>query len=257
MSSPSVPSLSLRSLLLALLACVPLGQAVAGNQQYEPMSASVRSALAASIADRRDKAEPRYVSVSEKVDWLASMSERLPRRWKPDYHQRIEFLTTLRYEAQRAGLDPNMVLGLIEVESYFRKYAVSSAGARGYMQVMPFWTNVIGDGDATKLFDMRANLRYGCTILRHYIDLEKGDLFRALGRYNGSTGRPEYPNAVLRAWKKWEFTPRIEQRAANVPAERAVPVGQAAPLARPVSNGQATPAAQAAPAAAQSSPPRS
>ena len=243
MSSPSASGRSLPSLLLALLlACAPLGQAIAGKQQYEPMSAAVRSALAASIADRREGAEPRYASLSEKVDWLASMSGRLPRRWKPDYQQRVEFLTVLRYEAQRAGLDPNMVLGLIEVESYFRKYAVSSAGARGYMQVMPFWTNVIGDGDATRLFDMRANLRYGCTILRHYIDLEKGDLFRALGRYNGSTGRPEYPNAVLRAWKKWEYVPRIEQRAANLPAPRAVPVGQAAPLVRPVSTGEAAPA---------------
>ena len=110
----------------------------------------------------------------------------------------------MRYEAQRAGLDPNLVLGLIEVESYFRRYAISSAGARGYMQVMPFWTQVIGDGDPAKLFDMRTNLRYGCTILRHYLDIERGDLYRALGRYNGSLGRPEYPNAVLRAWRKWE-----------------------------------------------------
>jgi soluble lytic murein transglycosylase-like protein len=167
----------------------------------------VRSALAASIADRRERNEPRYLSVSEKVDWLSTMSERLPRRWKPEYQQRIDFLNTVRYEAQRAGLDPHLVLGLVEVESYFRRYAVSSAGARGYMQVMPFWTDVIGDGDSSRLFDARANLRYGCTILRHYIDIEKGDLFRALGRYNGSLGRPEYPNAVLRAWKKWEFTP--------------------------------------------------
>jgi len=178
--------------------------ALAGNQQYEPMSASVRSALAAAIADR-SAPEPRFVSVVEKVDWLSSMSEQLPRKWKPEYQQRLEFLKSVRYEAQRAGLDPHLVLGLIEVESYFRRYAVSSAGARGYMQVMPFWTDVIGDGDASRLFDMRTNLRYGCTILRHYIDLERGDLFRALGRYNGSLGRAEYPNAVLKAWKRWEY----------------------------------------------------
>lgn len=178
---------------------------LAGNQQYEPMSASVRSALAAAVADDRSPPEPRFVSVIEKVDWLASMSGRLPRKWKPEYQQRVEFLKSVRYEAQRAGLDPHLVLGLIEVESYFRRYAVSSAGARGYMQVMPFWTDVIGDGDASKLFDMRTNLRYGCAILRHYIDLEQGDLFRALGRYNGSLGRAEYPNAVLKAWKKWEY----------------------------------------------------
>ena len=119
--------------------------------------------------------------------------------------QRVEFLKTVRYEAGRAGLDPHLVLGLIDVESYFRRYAVSSVGARGYMQVMPFWSRLIGDGDDSKLFDMRTNLRYGCLILRHYLDIEKGDLFRALGRYNGSLGRPDYPMAVLRAWKKWQY----------------------------------------------------
>jgi len=201
---------SLRAALALVRGCVAFALALllpaavnAGNQQYEPMSASVRSALATAIADR-SAPEPRFVSVVEKVDWLSSMSERLPRKWKPDYQQRVEFLKSVRYEAQRAGLDTHLVLGLIEVESYFRRYAVSSAGARGYMQVMPFWTGVIGDGDASRLFDMRTNLRYGCTILRHYIDLERGDLFRALGRYNGSLGRPEYPNAVLKAWKRWE-----------------------------------------------------
>ena len=110
------------------------------------------------------------------------------------------------------------MLGLIEVESYFRRYAISTAGARGYMQVMPFWTGVIGDGDPSRLFDMRTNLRYGCTILRHYIDIEGGNLFRALGRYNGSLGRPDYPNAVLRAWKRWQFTPTRRVVGAGVPA---------------------------------------
>ena len=126
----------------------------------------------------------------------------------------------MRYEAQRAGLDPHLVLGLIEVESYFRRYAISQAGARGYMQVMPFWANLIGDGDPSKLFDMRTNLRYGCTILRHYLDVERGDLFRALGRYNGSLGRPEYPNAVLRAWKRWEFVPVERGPAQRVASNR-------------------------------------
>ena len=182
-----------RLVLAAALWCLSSTGAFAGNQQYEPMSASVRSALAAAVADDRSAPEPRFVSVIEKVDWLASMSGRLPRKWKPEYQQRVEFLKSVRYEAQRAGLDPHLVLGLIEVESYFRRYAVSSAGARGYMQVMPFWTDVIGDGDASKLFDMRTNLRYGCAILRHYIDLEQGDLFRALGRYNGSLGRAGVP----------------------------------------------------------------
>ena len=182
------------------------GQAVqAGAQQYLPMSAAVRGALSAAVAADRSAPEPQFTTIQEKVDWLASMSDRLPRRWKPDYQTRIEFLKTVRYEAARAGLDPQLVLGLIEVESYFRRYAVSYAGARGYMQVMPFWADAIGDGDASKLFDMRTNLRYGCNILRHYIDLERGDLYLALGRYNGSRGRPEYPNAVMRAMQKWAF----------------------------------------------------
>jgi len=207
-------------LLLVLLVCVALaglalaGPAHAGAQRYEPLSASVRTALAAAIDGDDARPQPRFESVNQRVDWLAAMSNRLPRRWKPEFRQRIEFLDTVRYEAQRAGLDPHLVLGLIEVESHFRRYAISQAGARGYMQVMPFWAGVIGDGDASKLFDMRANLRYGCTILRHYLDIERGDLFRALGRYNGSLGRPEYPNAVLRAWKRWEFSPPGPRRSA-------------------------------------------
>jgi soluble lytic murein transglycosylase-like protein len=184
-------------------------QVQAGNQQYEPMTAAVKTALAAAIADNSPP-DPKFSDVKEKVEWLSTMSAKLPRRHKPEYQQRMDFLKTVRYEAQRAGLEPEMVLGLIEVESYFRRYAISSAGARGYMQVMPFWTKVIGDGDPGKLFDMRSNIRYGCSILRHYIDIEKGDLYRALGRYNGSLGKPEYPNLVLAAWKKWN--PNVTQK---------------------------------------------
>jgi soluble lytic murein transglycosylase-like protein len=197
-----VRSQSLAGLVGALL-FAGAGLALAGNQQYEPMSASVRSSLAASIAERGD-IEPRFASPVHKADWLVAMSGGLPARWKPTSRQRVEFLLAARYEAQRSGLDPHLVLGLIEVESNFRRYAVSGAGARGYMQVMPFWTALIGDSDPGKLFSMRTNLRYGCTILRHYLDLERGDLFRALGRYNGSLGHPEYPAAVLKAWRKWE-----------------------------------------------------
>ena len=98
-----------------------------------------------------------------------------------------------------------MVLGLIQVESGFRKYAVSSAGARGYMQVMPFWIRVIGEPQHN-LFSLRTNLRYGCVILRHYLNIENGDYFRALGRYNGSLGQPEYPDAVNAAWQgPWKY----------------------------------------------------
>ena len=129
------------------------------------------------------------------------MSDKLPLRHAPSYADRREFLHTVRYEAQRAGLDPELVLGLIQVESGFRRYAVSKAGARGYMQVMPFWTRVIGDGDPAALFDMVTNIRYGCVILRHYLDLENGNLFLALGRYNGSRGRDTYPRQVLAAWQ--------------------------------------------------------
>jgi soluble lytic murein transglycosylase-like protein len=179
----------------------------AGAQQYEPLANAVRSALAAQIADpappRRkfDRLEERLAF----VDWLAEMSQRLATR-EPEYRTRVDLLRTLDYECARAGLDRQMILGLIQVESGFRKYAISAAGARGYMQVMPFWASLIGDGDDRRLFDMRTNLRYGCVILRHYVDGEQGDLFRALGRYNGSVGRPEYPQAVLGAWRaQWNY----------------------------------------------------
>jgi soluble lytic murein transglycosylase-like protein len=182
----------------------------AGNQKEEALADSVRLALANAIKDARppqplfrdDAARQRY------QQWLAAMSERL-RRKLPDQQVRMEFLQTAWYEATRAGLDPGLVLGLIQVESAYRKYAVSMVGARGYMQVMPFWAKVIGDSDRSKLFHMQTNLRYGCAILRMYIDMEQGSLYLALGRYNGSRGRPEYPNSVLAAWKKWELAPAV------------------------------------------------
>ena len=130
------------------------------------------------------------------------MSERL-KRHKTEAHTRLEFLETLWYESTRAGLEPALVLGLIQVESGFRKYAISSAGARGYMQVMPFWARVIGDGDASRLFHLQTNLRFGCVILRHYLDTERGNLFMALGRYNGSRGKSPYPDAVMANRQRW------------------------------------------------------
>jgi len=176
---------------------------LAGAQQYEPLAASVQAALHEAIADRAAP-EPQFPSVQEKVNWLTEMSSRLTRRM-PDREARLEFLKTVYYEAKRAGLDPQMVLGLIQVESGFKKYSVSSAGARGYMQVMPFWARLIGDGDPAQLFHMQTNLRFGCVILRHYLDIERGDLFLTLGRYNGSRGRPEYPNAVFAVRKLWQM----------------------------------------------------
>ena len=168
-----------------------------GGQKYEPLSASVQALLNRAIADQ---AVPflAFDDENEARAWLAAMSSRLAKRM-PDRVAREEFLVTVHYEAKRAGLDPQLVLGLIQVESAFRKYAVSSVGARGYMQVMPFWARLIGTADQN-LFHLRTNLRYGCTILRHYLDIENGNLFRALGRYNGSLGKAEYPNIVLHAW---------------------------------------------------------
>lgn len=178
----------------------------AGNQKEDAMADSVRLALANAIRDAAPP-KPKFTDAKERLfyqGWLAEMSARLTRKL-PDVQVRTEFLETAWYEARRAGLDPGMVLGLIQVESAYRKYAVSMVGARGYMQVMPFWTNVIGDKDRSKLFQMQTNLRYGCAILRMYLDMEDGNVYLALGRYNGSRGRPEYPNAVLAAWKRWDY----------------------------------------------------
>ena len=204
------PALTRRSALA--LAATPFlvtwpqtGQA--GAQLEEDMADSVRSALSASISNSAPP-KPSFADTASRIAylrWLGEMSQRLKKR-KPENVARIEFLETVWYESKRAGLEADLVLGLIQVESGFRKYAISSAGARGYMQVMPFWTRVIGDGDATRLFHMPTNLRFGCVILRHYLDREKGDLFMGLGRYNGSRGRAEYPNLVFGARKNWAFS---------------------------------------------------
>ncbi len=182
------------SFCFALL--LPLS-AHAGAQKQELLSASVRGMLQQAVSDQ---ATPKlaFATQQEAQLWLGEMSARLEKRM-PDAEYRFDFLSTVHYEATRAGLDPQLVLGLIEVESGFRKYAVSKSGARGYMQVMPFWTSTIGNRK-DNLFHLRTNLRYGCTILRYYLDMEKGDLYRALGRYNGSLGKPEYPNLVKAAW---------------------------------------------------------
>jgi soluble lytic murein transglycosylase-like protein len=176
----------------------------AGGQLEEPLIDSVRSALSAAVSSGAPPV-PEFSNMESRLKylrWLGAMSDRLKKK-KPDYETRKEFLQTVWYESKRAGLDTTMVMGLITVESNFRKHAVSSVGARGYMQIMPFWTRVIGDGDASKLFHMQTNIRFGCVILRHYLERERGDTFLALGRYNGSRGRPEYPNAVYAAQKNW------------------------------------------------------
>jgi soluble lytic murein transglycosylase-like protein len=212
----------MRRLITAILA-LPLVAAMAlpvpahaGAQIYEPLSASVQAGLQSAVSDR---AAP-YLAFQTMRDaraWLNAMSKKLAKRM-PDRVQREEFLVTVHYEAKRAGLDPQMVLGLIQVESNFRKYAVSRAGARGYMQVMPFWTKLIGRR-GQNLFHLRTNLRYGCVILKHYLDVENGNLFRALGRYNGSLGKPEYPTMVVRAWRGvWQYPARpVGTASANHP----------------------------------------
>lgn len=175
-----------------------------GGQLEEPLADSVRGALSAAIANQAPPV-PEFATLEARLAhlrWLGAMSDRLHRK-KTDFQTRIEFLQTVWYEARRAGLDTTLVLGLIQVESAFRKFAISRVGARGYMQIMPFWSRLIGDGDPGKLFNMQTNLRFGCVILRHYLDRERGDTFMALGRYNGSRGRAEYPHAVYAAAKNW------------------------------------------------------
>ena len=223
---------------LLFLACTGLS-VQAGTQREEPLIDSVRTALSAAV---HQSGPPTLVHADVRAanafqQWLTQTEARLEKQLhrrkaspapqgiavaesthkgvtngSPDVlahelaspHLRREFLQTVWYESQRAGLDPSLVLGLIQVESGFRKFAISSAGARGFMQVMPFWTRVLAEGDASVLFQAQTNLRFGCVILRHYLNVENGDLTLALGRYNGSRGQMQYPNAVLAAQKGWQ-----------------------------------------------------
>jgi soluble lytic murein transglycosylase-like protein len=197
-------SLSVVGVVLLALASL---QARAGNQVEEALAANVQNSLHRSVSDYP---APHLVFATEVEGWawLADMSSRLASKM-PDWPTRRDFLITVQYEATRAGLDPQLVLGLIQLESNFRKYAISSSGARGFMQVMPFWVQQIGD-NGHDLFTLRTNLRYGCTILRYYLDIEQGDLYRALGRYNGSLGRADYPNAVMVLMKRnWTWAPAL------------------------------------------------
>jgi hypothetical protein len=202
-----------RSVMGAILLVLVSLQARAGNQVEEALASNVQNSLHRSVSDYP---APRLVFPTdvEGWAWLADMSSRLASKM-PDWPTRRDFLISVQYEATRAGLDPQLVLGLIQHESNFRKYAVSSAGARGFMQVMPFWVRQIGNS-GHDLFTLRTNLRYGCTILRYYLEIEQGDLYRALGRYNGSLGRSEYPNAVLASMNRyWRWTPALPAVAAS------------------------------------------
>ena len=197
-----------RRAVVAALTAVPAAwttkTAHAGSQIEEPLADSVRTALTAAIA-AAPPPKPHFDNLNDRLAylrWLGEASHRLRPR-KAEAAMRLEFLETVWYESRRAGLETSLVLGLIQVESAFRKYAISRAGARGYMQVMPFWARLIGDGDASRLFHAQTNIRFGCVILRHYLDTERGNLFYALGRYNGSRGRPEYPGQVFAARQRW------------------------------------------------------
>jgi len=198
--------------LLLTLSCGYFSPAaMAGAQSNSALSASVRAVLQRAVADQ---AAPKlaFSSQQEAQFWLSAMSDRLKAKM-PNAEDRRDFLSTVHYEAVRAGLDPHLVLSLIEVESGFNKYAISRVGARGYMQVMPFWVKSIGTSKQN-LFHLRVNLRYGCTIMRHYLDMEKGNLYRALGRYNGSLGQATYPNLVKAAWHK-NWTAPIHKRSTD------------------------------------------
>jgi len=184
--------------LLALALALAAPAAFGGAQQYEVLSASVRASLASAVRDRA----PVEIEDRETRLWIANLARRIAPRVGDEERAR-ELLQLVHYEARRAGLDPQLVLAVIDVESQFRKYAVSVAGARGLMQVMPFWVKQIGT-PSHDLFDWRTNVRYGCTILRFYLDRENGNMVNALERYNGSLGKPDYPKRVIRAWRtRW------------------------------------------------------
>ena len=188
---------------LKLLGCgsvsfLALTKVWAGAQKEEYLADSVASAMSRSINNANP---PRLIFPTPEAaqKWFWDMNQRL-RPYVFSAYERRNILINLQYEASRAGLDPQLILGLVEVESHFHRYAISKAGARGLMQVMPFWVRQIGRPEHN-LFSTRTNLRYGCTILRYYLDRDGGNLFRALSRYNGSLGKAAYPNAVVNAMR--------------------------------------------------------
>lgn len=175
---------------LFLLLCAAALPAAAGPT--ERPSEEMRKALIVAIQEA-DSFQHRF----DAEVWLLDMSTRM-KKFIPNDNKRLEFLRLLHGEAVRAKLAPELVLAVVEVESRFDRYAISSAGALGLMQIMPFWLDEIGKpGD--NLFNTQTNLRFGCAILKYYLEMEKGRVTQALARYNGSYGKPQYPNLVLRA----------------------------------------------------------
>ena len=188
----------------------------AGQQREEHLADSVRTAMGTAVTGLTPP-QPFLATPADKqvyAQWLQRNLQTLNARLRQIHGNvglpelatpelQTMFLQTVWYESSRAALDPSLVLGLMEVESGFRKYAVSGAGAMGVMQVMPFWPRLLTQGDATALFQWQANMRFGCVILRHYLKIENGDVFMALGRYNGVRGQRAYPNAVMAAQQRW------------------------------------------------------
>jgi len=189
----------------------------AGQQREEHLADSVRTAMGTAVTGLTPP-QPFLATPADKqvyAQWLQRNLQTLNARLRQIHGNaglpelatpelQTMFLQTVWYESSRAALDPSLVLGLMEVESGFRKYAVSGAGAMGVMQVMPFWPRLLTQGDATALFQWQANMRFGCVILRHYLKIENGDVFMALGRYNGVRGQRAYPNAVMAAQQRWQ-----------------------------------------------------
>ena len=175
--------------LYTLIAMLAISMPGLLQAQGEPDPALI--ALLRDAASETDSFSDHYAAQV----WLTDMSGRLARQVE-NPEERVEILTRVHYEATRAGLPPELVLAVIDVESNFDRFAISVAGARGLMQIMPFWLNEIGRPE-DNLMHIDTNLRFGCTILKYYMDMENGDYNRALGRYNGSLGKRKYPNKVL------------------------------------------------------------
>ena len=177
---------------LAAVLALPLLATAAANPVNASADPELRQLLKEAIAS-----DSGFEDRFDAQVWLLDMSRRLE-KFVQDPKARIELLKLIHYEARRVGIEPELVLAVIEVESRFDEFAISVSGARGLMQIMPFWLNEIGISDQN-LFKIRTNLRMGCTILRYYMDMEPNDLGRALARYNGSLGRTVYPNKVINA----------------------------------------------------------
>lgn len=187
------------TILLIAMTC-SYGNVYSAQQAYEEMKDETRQTLSKFVSDVAPEVSS-FSSYEEELNWIKKQSDILKPYIQNDI-EREQILKSIHYEATRSGLEPELILGLIEVESLFKKYAISSVNAFGLMQVMPFWVDVIGTG-GHNLFHIRTNLRYGTVILKHYLDIEKGNMARALGRYNGSLGKEKYPLKVQNAANKY------------------------------------------------------